>query len=185
MSEDAAGETVEFDYVEGQGPGVAELPPTPPADPDPAVAAGAPPVVWDQQTVEQFLRGTGEGIHMLAGVAERDWQMTEKDLERIAPPLTRIANRYEAVLQLAPVADPLLVAHGMTLYAWRSTLERKRAVRDAQEELRRRDGYDVVDHDADIGQEEQPVDVEEGLAEAPEDAASYFPDSPRARSTST
>lgn len=129
----------ELDYVEGAGPGIPEL--TGPG----AAPGGAPPAPgpehpdlerpkWDQETIEQFLRGTGAGIHMLAGVSERDWLMTEKDLERIGPPLTRICNRYEPVLRLAPVADPLLVAHGFGLYGWRSALERQRAMRDMREE---------------------------------------------------
>lgn len=182
------GETIEFDYVEGgQGPGITELPAGSAADPDTTAAAAAaaePAILWDQETVEQFLRGTGEGIHMLAGVGEQDWKMTERDLARIAPPLTRIANRYEPVLKLAPVADPLLVAHGFALYGWRSALERQRAIRDAQIQQRQRDGYDVVGHDPDLEQPEADTESEEPDIDV-EGGAAYFPDSPRARSTST
>jgi hypothetical protein len=121
----------EVDYVEQAGPGIPELPDAPPSD---ALPAGQPvaPIYpgWEQGTVEQFLRGTGAGIHMLIGASERDWLMTEKDLERIAPPLTRICNRWEPALRLSPIADPLLVAHGFALYGWRSALERQRALRD-------------------------------------------------------
>jgi hypothetical protein len=126
----------EIDYLEqARGPGIPELAagdrdtPAPPEELEPSLYPG-----WDLETIETFLSGTGAGIHMLIGQTEQDWLLTEKDLERIAPPLTRIANRWEPALRLSPVADPLLVAHGMALYGWRSALEMKRAKRDAEEE---------------------------------------------------
>jgi hypothetical protein len=88
------------------------------------------------------------------------------------------------VLQLAPVADPLVVAHGMTLYAWRSTLERKRALRDAEQERRQRDGYDVAG-EGPVEDELDESPEEELEVPAAEGGSAYFPDSPRARSTST
>lgn len=174
QQEQADGQTVELEYVEQAGPGIPELPPGPPpaAAVDPPIE---PQILWEQEQIETFLKGTGEGLHMLAGVAEHDWRMTQKDLERIAPPLTRIANRYEPVLKLAPVADPLLVAHGFALYGWRSALERQRALRDQREQVLQRDGYDVV------GQEQPDVEIdEEELGQA---GPAYFPDSPRSTST--
>ena len=126
----------EIEYLEESGPGILELPdgagqPQPPVEEPPA--EGLPG--WEQETIETFLQGTGAGIHMLIGQSERDWMMTQKDLERIAPPLTRICNRWEPALKLSPLADPLLVAHGFALYGWRSALEAKRAQRDAEEEI--------------------------------------------------
>src|SRR5438552_7326064 len=115
----------EIDYLEDSGPGIPDLPQTPapalPPGAEPAPAAGPPG--WEQDTIETFLQGTGAGIHMLIGQTERDWLMTEADLKRIAPPLTRICNRWEPALRLSPAADPLLVAHGFALYGWRSALE--------------------------------------------------------------
>jgi len=144
----------ELDYTEGTGPGIPDLSQPPPR------ASGAPPPReppapseqerqqelaalpgWEQGTVEQFLKGTGAGVHMLVGVADSDWLLTEKDLERIAPPLTRILNRYEPAVRVSPYADPLLVAHGFGLYGWRSALERQRALRDARREAEAGDGY--------------------------------------------
>jgi hypothetical protein len=126
----------ELQYVEEHGPGIAELPDgaeLPPEDLD-----GAPELRlypgWELGTVEQFLKGTGAGLHFMIGAAENDWRMTEEDLERMAPPLTRIMNRWEPALRLSPVADPMLFAHGAFLYAWRSMLERKRANYDAERE---------------------------------------------------
>lgn len=129
----------EIDYLEeAHGPGITEIPAelelgaAPEEDrPEPEVL----PPGWDQATIEKFLEGAGAGIHMVAGKGERDWLMTEQDLRRIGEPLTRICNRYEAVINLSGFADPLLVAHGLALYGWRSTLEAKRAQRDAEEEV--------------------------------------------------
>jgi hypothetical protein len=128
----------EIDYLEDvRGPGIADLPEHVDRPPETDVGGEQVPQYpgWDLETVATFLQGTGSGIHMLIGQTERDWLMTKKDLERIAPPLTRIANRWEPALRLSPVADPLLVAHGFALYGWRSALERKRALRDQEEEL--------------------------------------------------
>lgn len=189
MSDQASegGETIEFDYVEGGGPGIAELPAATAGEETAAAGPPEPQLLWSEEQISVFLRGAGEGAHMLAGVAERDWAMTEKDLERMVPPLTRICNRYEAVLQLAPVADPLLLAHGLVLYSGRSVLERKRAIRDAELARRQRDGYDVVDVDQaqDDDEEDLGGDEPQPRPSAPEDGASYFPESPRARSSST
>jgi hypothetical protein len=165
----------EIDYVEGPGPGIPELPPGAPVDEQ--FAAEQQPIDalpgWEQETVEQFLRGAGAGLHMLAGVCERDWLMTQADLERIAPPLTRIANRYEPVLRLSPMADPLLVAHGFALYGWRSALERKRALRDLQDELAGGDGYEPV-------QQTASMEPDAGQEPMVDNAESYFPESPKA-----
>jgi hypothetical protein len=166
---------VELDYVEESGPGVVDLSQAPAEEQVPAdgMVVEAPPQLWEQETIEKFLQGTGVGLHMLAGAGEKDWLMTKADLERIAPPLTRIANRYEPLARLSPYGDPLLVAHGFALYGWRSALERKRAMRDAEEEAGPGDGYERVDVDEPIDQEQDVgVDEEPGLA---------FPESPRAQ----
>ncbi len=125
---------LELEYTEGGGPGIVELPADvqfggEPAPDDQQALPGEYPG-WEQETVEQFLMGLGAGVHMMIGAAEKDWLMTQRDLERIAPPMTRIANRWEPALRLSPFADPLLVAHGFALYGWRSALERSRALRD-------------------------------------------------------
>ncbi len=156
---------VDIDYVEETGPGIPELPAAavPEVEPEGATEQALPG--WELETIEQFLRGTGAGLHMLAGVTDKDWLMTQADLERIAPPLTRIANRYEPVLRLSPVADPLLVAHGFALYGWRSALERKRALRDAEEQAAAGDGYEPVEGSA-VG-EETHFDPEELRSQSP------------------
>jgi hypothetical protein len=147
----------EIDYLEETGPGISELPEH--VELPPGAEAEQPQPLypgWDPDAVEAFVKGTGAGIHMLIGQTERDWLMTEKDLERIVPPLTRICNRWEPALKLSPVADPLLVAHGFALYGWRSALERKRAMRDAEVELAGpRAGYVHDDEDEDLAGDER------------------------------
>jgi hypothetical protein len=177
--------TREIDYVEEAGPGVLDLSEAPTEEHVPAAdVVVEPPQLWEQETIETFLRGLGVGLHMIAGAGEKDWLMTKADLERIAPPLTRISNRYEPVLRLSPYADPLLVAHGFALYGWRSTLERKRALRDAQENAERSAGYEPVESsgaeamsaERNGGGPAEDLDDLEDL----EDGALTFPESPRA-----
>jgi hypothetical protein len=133
-------ETIEFDYVEQAGPGIPDLGPLPEGDelegqPQPL----DPNLGWEQETVEQFLRGTGAGLHLLIGKGEKAFLMTMEDLGRIGPPLTRILNRYEPTLRASVYADPLLVAHGLGLYGWRSAIQRQNAINATKQDPR--DGY--------------------------------------------
>lgn len=86
-----------------------------------------PPVEWKEDTIEALLNLKGRAVHSLIGVADEDWRYTQLDLAAIAPPLTRICNRYEPVQQLAKHADPLLVLMALGGYSVRS-LEERRAV---------------------------------------------------------
>lgn len=105
---------------------------------DPATAAAplapAPAGDWtlgvSEEQVRDVLGMGGDAVHMAVGVGEVDWAMTKTDLDRIAPPLTRILNRYPAVAEVVQHSDELAVAGGVGLWAWRSILER-RAVLDA------------------------------------------------------
>lgn len=82
--------------------------------------------------VRAVLFNVGDGVHAVAGVGEYDWVMTQRDLDRIAPPLTRILNRYDTTRAIAAYSDELAVALGVGLYGWRSALERVAVLR-AQE----------------------------------------------------
>lgn len=161
-----ADEPTEIDYVEERGPGIPEL--------GAPVALGEGAVDeqalaeeikllpgWERETVEQFLSGTGHGLHMLIGAGEKDWLLTRTDLDRIAPPLTRILNRYEPAMRASVYADPLLVAHGLGLYGWRSALQRQAALRARAE-----------------AQGDTYVDVTEEPAPAPPPGAVPWPDRP-------
>jgi hypothetical protein len=79
---------------------------------------------WEEKQVHDWLLNAGDLAHAGFGVGEHDWAMTKADLERIAPPLTRILNRYEPSRAVAAFSDPAAVAMGFGMYGWRSALER-------------------------------------------------------------
>lgn len=156
----------EVDYVEEAGPGILELPEGAPAEQQPVDGPEVlePALRWEQDAVEDFLKGGGAILHLMIGAGEEDWKMTLEDLERIAPPLTRIANRWEPLAQLAPYADPLLVAKGFAIYGWRSALETARAKRDAQASpTAPREGYVRDQEPAGEQLVDEPVDAGEQL----------------------
>lgn len=173
---------VEIDYLEETGgPGITELPSevdAPPAQTRLGVEGGdlAAYPGWELEHVEQFLKGTGAGIHILLGQGERDWLMTKADLERMAPPLTRIANRWEPALRLSPLADPFLFTYGAVLYVWRNALIMQRAKKDKQaaDAVEPDARYEYAGEEDDVGGEDELPDVDDGGPRP------YFPDSPRA-----
>jgi hypothetical protein len=86
----------------------------------------------EEPKVRHALFVAGDGLHAAFGVGEYDWLMTQRDLDRIAPPLTRIINRYEAAKIVAGFSDEAAVVMGVGLWGWRSVLERVAVIR-AQE----------------------------------------------------
>jgi hypothetical protein len=105
-----------------------------PRQPPPPGPEATAPIVWEEDTVEALLRLKGRGLHAAAGVGEADWLYTELDLAAIAPPLTRICNRYEPIAKLAQHSDPLLLAFAFGGYGLRSVEERRRALAEFPEE---------------------------------------------------
>lgn len=112
--------------------------PGPTFDPEAAAAAPPPPIQdaepvaaieWEQDTLESLLTLKGRAMHAAIGVGEDDWRYTELDLKAIAPPLTRIANRYEPIQRLAKHADPLVLFFAFGGYAVRSLEERAAVLR--------------------------------------------------------
>lgn len=135
------GELVEeetISYVEDHG--IRQIPLLPPAPVD-EQALGEPvpevQVLWTEEGVREHLTMFGEGMHMLIGQGETDWKMVKQDLDRMAPPLTRIANQYEALARFAAVSDPLLLAYGTILYSYRSVLQTRDAKLAKQEAAER------------------------------------------------
>jgi len=96
------------------------------AIPDPEAPAGDWAALQvEEEKIREVLGMVGGGLHMLAGVGESDWAMTQSDLDRIAPPATRIINRYPALAAAVERSDELAVIFGMGLWGWRSLLERQ------------------------------------------------------------
>ena len=173
---------LEIDYLEnGRGPGITELPSSvemPPADAARGVVLEPELPGWDEEHIEQMLKGMGAGIHLLLGQNEREWLMTKEDLERMAPPATRIANRWEPSLRLSPYADPVMFTYGAVLYTWRNALTMERRKKDARAAAGPAVGEAFYDDGGDAGDAGKPVEAPAG------ERTPYFPDSPRAaRST--
>lgn len=87
----------------------------------------------EEESVRSVLFNGGDMLHALAGVGEQDWRATQADLDRIAPPATRIINRYDISRAVAQKSDEAAVIIGMGMWSWRSMLER-RAVLHAREQ---------------------------------------------------
>jgi len=167
---------LEIDYVEnGTGPGITELPSgveTPPGDAARGVVLDTPPG-WEQEHIEQMLKGIGAGVHLLLGQNEREWLMTKEDLERMGPPATRIANRWEPALRLSPYADPVLFTYGAVLYVWRNALTMERRKKDQRAAA-------APISDAQYEYPDEGGDAEVGDTVEVPGRAPYFPESPRA-----
>lgn len=73
---------------------VNDLPPVPPVPPEPMLA-----VFVGEEQVRGFLVAQGAAVHGLVAVEadSSEWVYLESDLEAIAPPLTRIINRFPIV----------------------------------------------------------------------------------------
>lgn len=89
---------------------------------------------WDEEALQRLLLAKGELLHTFAGVAENDWRYTAADLKAIAPPLSRILNRYPATRAVSTAQDPLALAIGVSAYAIRSGRERGAVLRELAEE---------------------------------------------------
>jgi hypothetical protein len=141
--------------------GILDPPPPPSELVAEAESLPTPLAQWEEAAIRGYLTMVGDGAHELyawrfrsahgAGEAEQAWRMTEVDLDRIAPPLTRILNRYDAIRRVAPASDPIAVAVGTGMWAWRSALQSAAAARRAEESAQRpeeRAGYVSTDDDS-------------------------------------
>lgn len=138
--------TEEFEYVEHEPPAAAAA--LPAGDEEVVLAEAVAEEKWEVEAVNEHLKMVGSGIHELWGKAEKDWEMSQRDLERIGPPLTRILNRYEPTARMAVVSDPLLLGYGTTLYTYRSVLQARAAMAEQREAAERHEsdagGYERV-----------------------------------------
>lgn len=85
---------------------------------------------WDEQAVRNILTAKGQVLHGLIAVdkSSDEWIYTRGDLGAIAPPLTRILNRYPITQAAAATGDELALIIGLGGYAARSIAERKIAL---------------------------------------------------------
>lgn len=140
VDDDEGPETISYAEPHGQR-AIAELPEHVPG-PD-EIELGQPVVLeqdWIEESVGEHLVMVGEGLHMMLGGAhDESWKMSEDDLRRIAPPLTRILNRYDPTRAASAASDPILLTWGTGLYAYRSVLQERaaRMERREREELGR------------------------------------------------
>jgi hypothetical protein len=102
----------------------------PPELDEPNSPAWTPDDLWDEQRVRSVLQAKGLVLHGLLAVdpSSDEWSYTDDDLSAIAPPLTRILNRYDATRAAAAAGDELAVAVGFGGYAIRSYGQRKAAL---------------------------------------------------------
>lgn len=141
-----------LEYAEAPGPGIAPVAELedPAAEPAGAGTAELVQDTWAEETWRQIIEGVGELAHAAAAIDpdSREWKATEADLDRIVPPLTRISNRHQVIAQFAPAADPLLVAHGLVMYAARNVIDRRRIRAEVEAELAQGDRYVRTDETA-------------------------------------
>lgn len=92
-----------------------------------------------EETVRSLLVAQGSLVHGLVAIDKDsdEWVWLRAELEAIVPPLTRIANRYDPVRQLAAVGDPLAVGVALFGHARRSLEERAADIARARAELER------------------------------------------------
>lgn len=117
-------------FVSDAGP--AFDPKTAPAAPEPDAdlrEEGALFEEWDEGRIREFLELQGEVMHAILAVDELDedtWIHTEKDMRAIAPPLTRILNRYDVTRAAAAAGDEILLASAVARYGSRNYIRRRR-----------------------------------------------------------
>ena len=87
---------------------------------------------WDEQRIREFLVLQGEVTHALLAVGPEDtetWLQTEQDLGSIAPPLTRIMNRYDVTRAAAAAGDEILLVTAVGRYGLRNYSKRRRLLK--------------------------------------------------------
>lgn len=109
---------------------------------NPPAPPPAPPIEWDGEKAGPILQGIGYAFHSLDPLASTPqgaelWKMTEDDLDAIAEPLARIANRYDVARQAAGLSDEISVGVAVWPYFKRNLEHRgriKAAVKQAETE---------------------------------------------------
>jgi hypothetical protein len=95
-------------------------------DEDPLVEEG-----WKESTIKELLATQGELVHFLLRVGDDEldpdsWKHTQEDLRRIAPPLTRMLNRYDVTKAAAVAGDEASLAAALAAYGGKNYIQRRR-----------------------------------------------------------
>jgi hypothetical protein len=131
------GSSAGSDFISEPGPAFdPELGPAAPEldEPDPLEEPG-----WEERTIREYLELQGEVFHELAkwrlvgDDAEDVWLHTERDLGAIAPPLTRILNRYDLTRAAAVAGDEGLLIASLGRYAGRNLAKTRRLMAQARQ----------------------------------------------------
>jgi hypothetical protein len=126
------GSSAGFDFVTDPGP--AFDPEAGPAEPELETIDRLEDLGWEEATIREALSTQGELLHELARwrlaldeeEAEDVWMHTDRDLRAIAPPLTRILNRYDVTRAAAVAGDEALLAAGIARYGARNVIKTRR-----------------------------------------------------------
>ena len=96
---------------------------------EPELEAAPPALIpeWSADVVRGLLEAQGNLAHTLVAVDKEsdEWLYTRADLAAIAPPLTRILNRYDATRAAAGAGDEAAVVLGLSGYVLRSYSTRR------------------------------------------------------------
>jgi len=86
---------------------------------------------WSEDTIRSLLTVQGNATHALLRVGPDDadtWKHTEDDLRAIAPPLTRILNRYDATRAAAAAGDEIALGAALAAYGAKNYTRRRRLI---------------------------------------------------------
>lgn len=88
---------------------------------------------WTPERAGALVRAGGFLLHTADGLTREPegsdlWRATEADVDAIAPPLSRILNRYAPARRLAGVSDEAELALGLMAYARKNLADRGRVV---------------------------------------------------------
>jgi hypothetical protein len=128
LTDSSAASTDGHGFIADPGPAHdgEHAPPPPEGEPAAELLDG---LAWDSEVVRGLLTAQGQALHTFAGKGEDDWIYTRDELRAIAPPLTRILNRYDATRAAAGTGDELALLIGLTGYVGRSISVRRDVLR--------------------------------------------------------
>jgi hypothetical protein len=85
---------------------------------------------WLEEQIRDLLVTQGSATNWLLRITPDDdsWIHTQEDLRSIAPPLTRILNRYDATRAAAAAGDEVALGAALFNYAARNYTKRRRII---------------------------------------------------------